>query len=134
MPEPVEIDDALLMGDNDVGYEFFIGRVQGRWIGFAAADVPGVEGKGIFVFHEISDGPLLGLTDRDEAIRRVHAVATAPENGFGGVDRWYSDEQLRAEPAAYRCGHCDQLCCDGECELGEIDDYWQERIDEEGSA
>jgi hypothetical protein len=112
--EPITFEETLLIGENDRGYRFGVGRVGDRWIGFALGRT--ITGGMLFLLPEIAVDHQLGLTLRDEAIRQVAAIAQDPEHAFGGVDRWYVAPELRASPDDYRCEHCGEILCGGRCE------------------
>jgi hypothetical protein len=104
-----ELLDPLVIGDNDLGYTFVVGRLDDRWLG-------GAIGAGmLFVFPEITVGCYLGVSDRETAIRMTSAIAQDPEHGYGGITRWRVDPRLRAAPDDFRCRHCGEVCCDGSC-------------------
>jgi len=110
----IEIEDALLVGENELS-KFLVGRVEGRWMGFA---LQGPKGQGgMFVFTELHEGTQLGLLDRERAIRLTGAVACDPEAMYGGIDRWHVPAELRGRPDDFRCVLCSQVGCDGvECQ------------------
>jgi hypothetical protein len=93
-----------------IGYRFAVGKISGRWVGFADSDV------GAFIFPTISEGHLCGISDRDRAIRLTGAIAQSFEHGYGGVDRWFVGEDLRGKPEDFRCAKCEEIGCVGECE------------------
>lgn len=116
MSHTIQMAEPVKVGENDHGYLFVVARVTGttgdRWVGGAV----GVGRDGVamfFVFPEVSDGILLGMADRDEAIRLTGALAQDPEGGWGGIERWFVDGDLRGHPENYQCGRCDRVGCDG---------------------
>jgi len=106
----LRFEETLLVGENDSGYEFGVGRIGDEWIGFAKC------GHALWWFTMQAPRGRLGVPDRDEAIRQTHAYATAPENGYGGITRWFVQEDLRGDADAYRCPRCGAVFCNGECE------------------
>jgi hypothetical protein len=107
---PITIEEEVEVGTNGFGYTFCVGLVSGCWLGYART------GGGLFLMSEIATGHQLGIVDRDEAIRRVGALAQDPENAYGGIDLWFVAEDLRGDPEAYRCAECGRVCCDGDHE------------------
>ncbi len=122
MMDPIRIDEQIEVGRNEWGYSFAVGRVLDRWLGYA------IGGGGIFFFAGVADGPLLGLIDRDEAIRRVGAIARDDAQGFGGVAAWSVPEDLRGDPERYRCPVCDEVCCGADHEYDDEDGWDGGRI------
>ncbi len=132
----IQIDEVLVIGENDGGYQFAVGRIADRWIGFARdnafsrraraafrAEGFAPEPAGLFVFHEVGEDCQMGLTDKGRAIRLTGAVACDPESSYGGIDRWYVPEELRGRPDDFRCEHCERVGCDGrECREGFSDE------------
>lgn len=118
----MRIDQTLLIGENE-HYQFFVGRMGDRWIGFAVGDLEGGD-RLMCVFPEIADRYQLGLVDRDEAIRRTGAIACDVESSYGGVTTWHVDEDLRGDPDSYRCATCGRICCSGDCQ-----EDWGEDMD-----
>lgn len=108
------VRDSLLVAENDHGYQFCVGTIEGRWVGFAVGFENG-QAWGVFLFSEISVAHRLGVESREEAIRMTAALAQDDESAYGGVDRWHVQEELRASPEDYRCEHCDRVCCGEEC-------------------
>lgn len=120
MSEPLQFSRCLLIGDNDHGYQFYVGLCGERWVGYALSRDERGRPTMLFVMAEVSDGPLLGLTDRDDAIRMTGAVARDVESSYGPLARWYADPELLVDPELYRCEQCGQIGCDGSechCEL-----------------
>lgn len=114
--EPLHVTDLTLIAQNDHGYRFCVGRIGGRWCGCAIGYSAETRQSFMFLFHEIASRGMLGLEQRDEAIRQTAACAQDLANAYGGVDRWHVEERLRASPEEYRCENCGCVCCDGvEC-------------------
>lgn len=88
----MNIKHILKIGENAHGYEFKVGLLGDRWIGYADSAF------GAFFFPQVSEGAQMGLTDKNEAIKRTLIVALTPEHGYGGVDTYYVDEALRPTP------------------------------------
>jgi len=110
----LELTNTLVVAENDHGYQFCVAQNADRWIGFAAGELD--DGRRMmFVFPNVADGIRLGLEDRDEAIRLTTAIAAAPENGYGGIARYFVDEDLLGRPEQYRCENCDEVGCLGDC-------------------
>lgn len=130
MSEPLAFEEILSIGTNAHGYSFAVGRVGERWIGFAAGRVaPAPHSAGIFVFSELSEDYVLGLKDRDEAIRYTGALAQDPEQGYGGITRWHVPEALRGDPEALRCTKCGEIHPRSEpCDDFDADE-WGEDLD-----
>lgn len=125
-PPGLAIEETVRVGRND-GWEFGVGRIGGRWIGFAVGVEPVEDPAGptryMHLFPQVSEGYELGTPDRDKAVRLVGALAQDPEHGFGGVAEWFVPPGLRANPDEFRCKWCDDVGCDGvECAGGEFDD------------
>lgn len=133
------LEDVLLLGEND-GWGFYVGRTNGRWIGFGgpssytllvrrALQSEGLipEQAGLFIFPEVCEGFALGVLDKDKAIRLTLAVASDPEHGFGGIERLHVPESLRPGPDEFRCWNCQTIGCNGETCVEEFSAY-----DEEG--
>jgi hypothetical protein len=106
MSDAIKIEEQVLVGSNRHGYTFAVGRLGDRWVGYAGG------GGMLFILPGMSEDHELGLTDRDEAIRRVGACALDGGQGYGGIDEWHVPEDLRGDPDAYRCAVCDEVCCD----------------------
>lgn len=104
----IKFDQVIWIGVNNA-YEFGVGLAGGRWVGFAAAE------STLFVFSEISERHELGLVDVRQAILRTGAIAQDPEQAYGGVDYWLLGNDLRGDPADFRCDFCGAVCCDGAC-------------------
>jgi hypothetical protein len=110
----VEIIERLEVGENDYGYRFAVGSIPDegggvRWIGFADSDV------GAFVFPAICEGHMMGIKDRDRAIKLTGAIAQSSEHGYGGVKRWFVEEALRGKPEDFTCSECGAINCSGDC-------------------
>lgn len=121
-------------------YEFCVGTLETgpceegaiekppRWIGYAVGYTPGGTPT-MFLFPEISEGGLAGITDRVRCIQMAAAIAQAPECGYGGVEEWEIEPGKRASPDDFRCGKCCELFCRGECEDPDgfaEDGFWEE--------
>ena len=117
--EPIQIEQEVDVGRNSHGYTFHVGLLSGYWLGYAQG------AETIFLFPGIRTGHQLGILDRDEAIRRVGAIAQDPASGYGGIEEWSVEESLRGDPAAYLCPVCDEVCC-GEDHSDEDSDYSQD--------
>jgi hypothetical protein len=136
MPVSLTLADVVVIGEND-HWRFCIGRMDGRWIGFAAepadlarsafaAEGLEVQPQMLFVLTEVSDHHQLGLLDRDKAIRMTTAVACDLEADYGGIDRWHVAANLRGKPEDFRCIRCGYIGCDGiDCKY----EYWEELDD-----
>lgn len=116
--EPLSFEELITVGSNDLGYTFFVGRLKGRWIGFALGTVQRPQGETgmIFIFPEVAEQFVLGLPDRDAAIRMTGAIAQDPESGYGGISQWLQPKELRGDPAKFRCPQCGRIGCQGDCE------------------
>lgn len=123
MTEPIQISDAMVIGENRHGYQFGVGRLSsGRWIGYACANVP-PDGRGLFVLSQVSDGFELGTLDKERAIKLTGAIACDPESAYGGIDQWFVTDDLRGQAAEFRCEFCGAVGCDGN---GCRDDFYSE--------
>jgi len=134
---PLEIHDILLIGENDYGWEFAVGRIGERWLGFArdgafsqhvrqafASEGLAVEPGYMHLFPEVAEGVEIGLPDKERAILLTGALAQDPEQPFGGIDRWHVPEEQRGKPDDFRCPNCDRVGCDQkECQE---DDYGED--------
>jgi hypothetical protein len=109
----LKLNDPFIIGYNDHGYMFGVARVGERWVGFALAALSNGR-DGMFLLPGISSDHRLGLADRERAIRMVGAVASAPEHGYGGIERWFVGEELRGKPDDFRCVECGEVGCSGE--------------------
>lgn len=118
----IQVEDAFKVGENDHGYYFGVGRVGGRWVGFAVGDA-GESGQMMFLLPGISEDYHLGLLDRDRAIRMTGAIAQSPEHGYGGISRWFVEESLRGKPEDFRCEDCQEVGCSGDCSYDAPDYY-----------
>lgn len=107
----LEVKEGFLIGVNNQGYSFSVGLLGDRWVGFAQHK----DDRMIHFFPEISEEFEMGLPDKETAIRLTAALAQTPEKGYGGVDRWFIKEDLRGNPADYRCGECQEVGCRGNC-------------------
>jgi hypothetical protein len=115
---PFSLSEVTIIGENRHGYTFAVGKLgefmQDRWVGFAVGEAD-YGRRFLFVFPEIGEEGWLGLADRDLAIRLTGAVAQDPDAGWGGIDRWAVEEELRGHPDAHRCVYCGQVGCRSEC-------------------
>ena len=116
-PEALELTEVVWIGRNAHGYTFGVGRLGDRWVGFARGEWSehGEARQDLFVFPEVSYGPLLGLPDRTQAILITGAIAQDPVHGYGGVEEWLVPPELRGDPDAFRCEDCGDVGCQGEC-------------------
>jgi hypothetical protein len=115
---PTVITDALKIGENDHGYWFGVCRMSGRGVGFAMGRVR--SGNMMCLLPGISEGCVLGLEDRDKAIRMAGVIAQSSEHGYGGVARWFVEEHLRGKPDDFRWANCESVGCSGQCD----DDFY----------
>lgn len=118
----MELTERVEVGENGLGYRFAVGSIPDegggvRWIGFADSD------EGAFIFSQISEGHVVGITDRDRAIRLTGAIAQSPEHGYGGVETWFVEEPLRGRPEDFTCENCRSIGCGGDCEYDAPDYY-----------
>ena len=117
MPDAIDVPgltEVEIIGENDHGYRFYVGRLNGEWIGFSLGDLDDGR-KMMCLLPEVSVAKVVGIEDRDLAIRMVSALAENAGSGFGGIARWFVEEKLRGDPEEFRCSMCDQLFCDGTC-------------------
>jgi len=110
----MKVQDVVQVGENDLGYRFAVGAIPDedggvRWIGYADSDV------GAFIFPGICEGHMMGIKDRERAIKLTGAIAQSFEHGYGGVERWFVTEELRGKPEDFRCADCQEIGCDGWC-------------------
>jgi len=103
------LEDALPIGENEIGYSFLVARIGDRWIGFADSSV------GMFLLPGVREGQYIGVKDKKEAILLSGAIAQSIEHGYGGVDEWFVPEDLRGKPEDYRCKTCSEIGCKGYC-------------------
>lgn len=110
------------IGHNRHGWRFAVGSMNGRWMGVALGRIrPGTSTYCHF-FAEISEGYVMGVRDRELAIRMTGALAQDPEQCFGGIDVWYIPRELRGRYQDLpRCRQCGRVCCDGD-----HDDDWDD--------
>lgn len=109
MSDPIQIEELTLLASNS-HWRFCVGRVGGRWLGFALGDLE--DGQQFMnVFHQVAQGCELGLPDRDEAIRLTTAIAWDPNSDFGRVNEWYCLAEMRGDPEDYRCPTCEEVGC-----------------------
>jgi len=111
----MEIEEAFLIGENDHGYKFAVGKIGERWFGFAEGALENGD-KMIFFFPGIGENYQLGLLDRNLVIKITGAIAESDEHGYGGIARWFVPEELRGKPEDFTCEHCDSVGCRGDCE------------------
>lgn len=113
------LNNHVLIGTND-NYQFYVAQAQERgsgqalWVGFAQPP-PGQ--TGVLALFAIN-GSLLGVEERDEAIRRVSAYLSsfdAVNDGYGDVTEWHIPPEQRGNPSLYRCETCEELFCEGAC-------------------
>jgi hypothetical protein len=109
-----EIRDVIKIGENDHGYWFGVGVLEGRWIGFAVGEI-GDGNEMVFWFPQVAEGHLIGLADRDKTIKLTSAIAQSPEQAYGGIKRWFIPEELRGIPDDWRCANCGEVGCPGDC-------------------
>lgn len=126
----LDIQNWTLIGKNDLGYEFFVGSIAHKWIGFA------VGAQTVSLFSQIADRDYeLGLTDKARVILLTGAIAQDDESGYGGITEWFVPENQRGDPEKLRCKHCCELVCEGDCEAAEEDELYgdddQEDIEDE---
>lgn len=114
MSAQLDIQDTFKIGENDFGYSFAIGRLGDRWVGFALGDL-GEGEQGCFFLPGVSEGYMMGLLDRERAIKLTGAIAQASEHGYGGIARWFVPPEQRGNPDDFRCERCEQVGCSGEC-------------------
>jgi hypothetical protein len=106
----MDILERIEVGENDNGYRFAVAKIPGeRWIGFADSDY------GAFVFPSISENHIMGIAGRELAIKLTGAIAQSIEHGYGGITRWFVEEELRGRPEDFTCDECGEVACDGEC-------------------
>lgn len=111
----MEIIERIPVGENSHGYSFEVGSILAEddsfvWVGYA-------HGAGmLFILPGMSEEHVLGLKDRDRAIRLTGAIAQSAEHGYGGVDRWFVDESLRGRPEDFTCESCQGVGCPGDCD------------------
>lgn len=113
-----ELTDIFIVGENDHGYQFGVGQLAGRWVGFAIGYRKDGKPVGLFFLPGISEDAHLGLLDRERAIRMTGAIACDPEHGYGGVARWFIEKARRGNPDEFRCERCGSVGCDGDCDDG----------------
>ena len=101
-----DLNNIVRIGDNDHGYSFVVGEVDGRWLGCAI-------GSGmIFILPGMSEEHRLGLSDREQAIKLTGAVALDPTHGYGGITRWFVPEDLQGKPEDFACSECGSVGCE----------------------
>jgi hypothetical protein len=116
------ISNITKIGENDYGYWFGVGQLEGRWIGFAVGRLDDGN-EMVFWFPEIAEGHLIGLADCNEAIKASSAIVQDPSHAYGGIQHWLIPEELRGNPDDYRCGYCCQVGCPGDCSDAVADFY-----------
>jgi hypothetical protein len=57
----------------------------------------------------------LGTRDKEKAILMTGAIAQAREHAYGGIARWFVEEELRGKPEDFRCANCQVIGCRGDC-------------------
>lgn len=110
----MEISERIEVGENKLGYQFAVAAIPDggggvRWIGFADSNV------GAFLFTQISENYVVGIPDKERAIKLTGAIAQSIEHGYGGVDTWHVGESLRGKPEDFRCAECREIGCRGDC-------------------
>jgi hypothetical protein len=115
MSAEIRITDQQLIGENDHGYRFLVGKIGDRWVGFADGDL-GDGKRMLFMFPAISEDYQMGLLDRELVIKLTGAIAQSVEHGYGGIARWFVPEELRGKPEDFTCEHCESVGCRGSCE------------------
>lgn len=108
----LNLSDVTKIGENNHGYEFMVGLLGGRWVGFAIGSENGVR-IGLFFLPNIQEDFQLGVKDKTLAILLTGAIAQSAEYSYGGVARWFVGEDLRGDPEAFRCANCGSVGCDG---------------------
>lgn len=109
--------DNVLIGENDL-YQFAAGRLGGQWFGYAVGQInknermafllPGCDEDSIdYLLPEISDDDDV----RNMIIKRVGAVAAHFEHGYGGIERWFVEEDLRGTVYDFECAECGSVAC-----------------------
>ena len=105
----LQLKETMIVAENRHGYQFGIGLVGDRWIGFARG------AEMLFVFPAIADDFQLGLLDKQRVIKLTVAIACDPDGGYGGIDQWFVTYDLRGHPDDFRCPYCARVGCQGEC-------------------
>jgi hypothetical protein len=106
--------ETLVIGDND-HYKFGVGLCGDRWCGFALGE-PEDNNRMLFVFPGVAQDFQLGLPDRDKAILMTGAIAQEPDSMYGGILRWFVQDDLRGDPNTIeRCQDCGEIGCQGDC-------------------
>lgn len=137
MSDPtLQLEDVTVIGENDTGWRFAVGRLGTRWIGFGTGTEYGARARAAFrseglepepgymhVFPECSEGGQLGLADRERCIRLTGAIAQDPEHAYGGISRWHVPKALRGRPKDFRCANCQCVGCDGTDCTADYGDY-----------
>lgn len=85
----MNIKHIVKIGENAHGYEFKVGLLGERWVGYADSSV------GSFFFPGVGEEHMMGVKDKNDAIKLTLIVALTPEHGYGGVDTYFVDEALR---------------------------------------
>jgi hypothetical protein len=132
--EPLKIEELVVIGENDYGWRFAVGRIGERWLGLGLESANTVAARCAFrdeglpvepgymhVIGAVSRDHELGLPDKEAAIRLTGAIAQDPAHAFGGVERWLVPEALRGRPDDFRCGHCEEVGCNGDCQDADYD-------------
>jgi|GEM_PF-6480538 len=104
-----ELGQAIKIGEND-HYWFGVAQCEGDWVGFAEG-----AGLGLFILPMPQMSESWRRLDLETVIRFTGAFVQCPEQGYGGIDRWFVPEDLRVDPKAYRCADCGSITCRGEC-------------------
>jgi hypothetical protein len=118
MNDYVPLDKVTMIGRNEQ-YGFGVGQIGKRWVGFAVGHTD--EEKMLFFFPEIMEEFQMGVMDKEDAIKKAGAIAQDEEKGYGGIEEWYVEERLQADPEEFRCLICGVVLCGG-CEEDEDDD------------
>lgn len=109
-----DIGNILKIGENDQGYYFAVGKIHGRWFGFAVGDLDH-EQTGVWILPGMGEGHELGVKNRAQAIKLTGAIAQSGEHGYGGISRWFVPEELRGKPEDLVCNGCGSVGCPGDC-------------------
>jgi hypothetical protein len=127
------LENHMLIGRNR-SYEFAVGTLEqsegrpARWIGYAIGYTPGGT-ETMFLFPEISEGGLAGVSDRLRCIQMASAIAQGEQYAsyVGEPIEWEIEPSLRAKPDDFRCELCGKLFCPpGEPCFAESDgDFWE---------
>lgn len=96
------LTEVTIIGENDHGYRFGVGRRGAAWAAFAI----GKTGDDDFMVWFFPDLPDRYANDRATAIKLAGAFPQDPESAYGGVGRWFVAEELRGKPENFRCSDC----------------------------